>query len=116
MEVVPSYNVGKKFHPKADGKVGFILTVEGTRIYHAGDTDLIPEMDTIKADIALLPVGGLYTMDAESAAQAAKKVKAKIAIPIHWGTLQDVGGKEAAEKFASLLKGSVDVRILSPER
>ncbi len=116
VEAVPAYNPEKAFHPRSDGKVGFIVTVGGERIYHAGDTDLIPEMDGIAADVALLPVGGLYTMDADAAAEAARKVGARIAVPMHWGSLQEVGGREAAEKFASLLTGTVDVRILPAER
>ena len=70
IEVVPAYNVNKQFHPKRNGWVGFIIEVDGTRIYHAGDTDLIPEMAEIRADIALFPVGGTYTMDAAEAADA----------------------------------------------
>jgi len=116
VEAVPAYNLDKQFHPKADGHVGFIITIEGTRIYHAGDTDLIPEMEKFKADIVLLPVGGKYTMDAESAAKAAQKVKAKIAVPMHFGALQDVAGKEAADKFKNLVKGKMDVKILSVEK
>jgi len=116
VEAVPAYNMGKNFHPKDDRNVGFIFTIEGTRIYHAGDTDVIPEMENMRADIALLPVGGKYTMDAESAAKVAQKVKAKIAVPMHWGALQDVAGKEAAEKLKTLLKGKMDVKILSVEK
>ena len=62
IEAVPSYNTNKDFHPKKNNWVGYIVTVDGFRIYHSGDTDLIPEMGAIKADVALLPVGGTYTM------------------------------------------------------
>jgi len=115
VEAVAAYNLDKPFHPKTDGYVGFIITIEGTRIYHAGDTDVIPEMKKFKADIVLLPVGGKYTMDAESAAKAALEIKPKIAVPMHFGAMPDVAGKEAAEKFKTLLKGKVDVKILSVE-
>ena len=71
VEVVPSYNTAKNFHPKSSGMLAFIMTVEGVRVYHAGDTDFIPEMNTLKADIALLPVSGTYVMTAAEAAQAA---------------------------------------------
>jgi L-ascorbate metabolism protein UlaG (beta-lactamase superfamily) len=71
IEAVPSYNTNKKFHPKANGWVGYIFTVKGHRIYIAGDTDYIPEMKSFKADIALLPVSGTYVMTAEEAVRAA---------------------------------------------
>jgi L-ascorbate metabolism protein UlaG (beta-lactamase superfamily) len=59
--------------------VGFILTVEGQRIYHAGDTDAIPEMESIDADIALLPLSGTYVMTADQAVEAAKAIKPETA-------------------------------------
>ncbi len=86
-----AYNVkrlrpnGEPFHPKGFG-VGFILKIEGKKIYHAGDTDLIPEMEGIAdadVDVALLPSGDTYTMDLEEAAEAALIIKPKIAIPMH---------------------------------
>lgn len=111
IEAVPAYNINKQFHPKENEWLGYILTVNGKRIYHAGDTDLIPEMDDIKADIALLPVGGRYTMNAKEAAEAAKKIKPKIAIPMHYEKI--VGTKADAEKFKELLKETgISVAIL----
>jgi len=71
VEAVPAYNIGKPYHPKANHWIGFLLTVEGKTIYYAGDTDFIPEMKAIKADIWILPVGGTYTMTAKEAAEAA---------------------------------------------
>lgn len=112
IEVMPAYNLDKPFHPKEAGGVGYIITtVEGIRIYHAGDTDLIPEMDRVKTDVALLPVGGTYIMDAVEAAQAANKIKPKVAIPMHWGST--VGSRQDAEKFRDLCE--VEVKILKPE-
>ena len=112
VEVVPAYNIGKEFHPKEAGGVGYIVTtVEGMRVYHAGDTDLIPEMENITADVALLPVGGKYTMDAEQAARAANLIRPKLAIPMHWGT--HVDSRQNAERFRELCK--VEVRILKPQ-
>lgn len=73
VEAVPAYNTNKKFHPKSDDKVGFIFRMNEERIYHAGDTDLIPEMESIGPDIALVPVSGTYVMDAEEAANAVNK-------------------------------------------
>jgi len=119
VEAVPAYNTnkinpstGKPFHPKEDNKVGFVVTVNNVRIYHAGDTDAIPEMSKIKTDIALLPVSGTYVMTAEEAAQAAKMIKPKIAIPMHYGAI--VGSVKDAEKFKALVK-ECDVKILNQE-
>ncbi len=108
IEAVPAYNVNKEYHPKKDQRVGYILTINKQRIYHAGDTDLIPEMDGFKCDIALLPVSGTYVMNAEEAAQAADRIKPKVAIPMHYGAI--VGSKADAEKFKRLCK--VEVKIL----
>lgn len=115
IEVVPSYNTNKKFHPKEKGWVGYIFKVGGKRVYIAGDTDYIPEMKDFKdIDIALLPVSGTYVMDAEEAVQAALDIKPKIAIPMHYGSI--VGSEKDAQYFADKLKGKVEVIILTPER
>lgn len=111
IEAVPSYNINKDFHVKAKGWLGFIVTLEGVRVYHPGDTDFIPEMNTFQVDIAFLPVSGTYVMGAQEAVEAAKVLKPKIAIPMHYGAI--VGTEEDAKKFAELLKGTVDVRILT---
>jgi L-ascorbate metabolism protein UlaG (beta-lactamase superfamily) len=117
IEAVPAYNVnkfrspGEPFHPQESGHVGFIITVAGRRIYHAGDTDVIPEMDDIEADIALLPVGGTYTMTAEEAAEAANRIQPKVAIPMHHSAI--VGSVEDARHFADLCE--MEVIILSQE-
>ncbi|MCX5874565.1 MAG: MBL fold metallo-hydrolase [Deltaproteobacteria bacterium] len=87
IEAVPSYNKNKDFHPKKNNWVGFIVTVDGVRIYHAGDTDLIPEMSAVKADVALLPIGGTYTMTVSEAIQAANSIKAGITVPMHYGDI-----------------------------
>jgi L-ascorbate metabolism protein UlaG (beta-lactamase superfamily) len=118
IETVPAYNVNKfrspgvPFHPKESGHVGFIFTVGGLRIYHAGDTDVIPEMDDFEADIALLPVGGTYTRTAEEAAEAANRIKPKIAIPMHHGDI--VGSVKDAQRFRDLCE--MEVVIPSQER
>ncbi len=111
IEAVPAYNTDKPNHPKAAGGVGFIIEMGGSRIYHAGDTDLIPEMDGIEADIALLPVAG-PTMTAEEAAQAAERINPQVAVPMHYGEI--VGSRADAEKFKWLC--SCEVRILEPEK
>jgi len=113
IEAVPSYNTNKKFHPKANGWVGYIFTVKGRRIYLAGDTDYIPEMKTFKADIALLPVSGTYVMTAEEAVKAALDINPKLAIPMHYGSI--VGSEKDARVFSDGLKGKIEVTILKEE-
>ena len=107
IETVPAYNINKKFHPQGNCWLGFILTVDGVRIYHAGDTDYIPEMKDIRADIALLPVSGTYVMTAEEAAQAALVIGPKIAVPMHYAA--NVGSTDDAARFAAALVGKVRV-------
>ncbi|MHB8882264.1 MAG: MBL fold metallo-hydrolase [Thermodesulfovibrionales bacterium] len=113
IEAVPSYNTNKQFHTKDRGWVGYIFTVNGQRIYIAGDTDHIPEMKTIRVDIALLPVSGTYVMTAEEAVKAALDIKPKLAIPMHYGSI--VGSKDDAKRFAEALRGKIDVQILQEE-
>ncbi|MBI5025178.1 MAG: MBL fold metallo-hydrolase [Nitrospirae bacterium] len=114
IEAVPAYNTNKQFHTKDRGWVGYIIKTKGQRIYHAGDTDYIPEMETaIRADIALLPVSGTYVMTAEEAVKAALAIKPKVAIPMHYAST--VGSREDARKFAEGLKGKIEVVILQEE-
>ncbi|RKX55490.1 MAG: MBL fold metallo-hydrolase [Thermodesulfobacteriota bacterium] len=114
IEAVPAYNTNKKFHPKENNWVGYIINIKGTKIYHAGDTDKIPEMKDFKnIDIALLPVSGTYVMTAEEAAEAATIINPKIAVPMHYGSI--VGSEKDAKKFADLLKGKIEVVIKNPE-
>ncbi len=109
IEVTPAYNPNKKFHPKSAGHVGYIVTLNGKRIYHTGDTDLIPEMAQIKADIALLPVSGTYVMTAKEAAEAANTIKPGLAIPMHYGDADVVGTRNDAEEFKRLAKVPVEI-------
>jgi L-ascorbate metabolism protein UlaG (beta-lactamase superfamily) len=109
IEAVASYNTNKKFHPQANKWLGFIITVDGVRIYHAGDTDYIPEMKDIKADIALLPVSGTYVMTADEAVQAALAINPQVAIPMHFGAI--VGELSDAENFAKALENKIRVDI-----
>jgi len=114
VEVLAAYNTNKKFHPKADGKVGFVFTINNMRIYHTGDTDDIPEMSAAKPDVALVPVSGTYVMTAEEAASAVnEKIKPKrLAIPMHYGSI--VGSEQDAKKFKQLVT-ACPVQILSRE-
>jgi L-ascorbate metabolism protein UlaG (beta-lactamase superfamily) len=113
IEAVPAYNTNKQFHTKDKEWVGYIFTVEGQRIYIAGDTDHIPEMKNFKVDIAILPVSGTYVMTAEEAIKAALDIRPKIAIPMHFASI--VGTKDDAKRFAAGLKGKIDVVILQEE-
>ncbi len=109
INAVPAYNVVKtNYHPRKNNWVGYIISVDGVRIYHAGDTERIPEMKEFSCDIALLPLGQTYTMNSVAeAAEAALDVGAKIAIPMHYGIYE--GTVEDAHKFKALLKNKIRV-------
>ena len=108
IESVPAYNINKQFHPKANAWMGVVITINGKRIYHAGDTDNIPEMSNLKnIDVALLPVSGTYVMTAEEAADAANKIRPKVAVPMHYGAI--VGTRNDAERFKKLCKCKVEI-------
>jgi len=111
IETVPSYNTDKDYHPKENGWLGFIIEIEGVRIYHAGDADFIAEMKDLDVDIALLPVSGTYVMTAAQAAEAALAIRPKLAIPMHYGAI--VGSEQDALDFKQALEGQVDVLILN---
>lgn len=119
IETIPAYNInkfrepGKVFHPKQDGRVGYIVTLDKVRFYHAGDSDATPEMKALDVDVAFLPVSGTYVMTAAEAADAAKAMKIKVAVPMHWGAI--VGSKADAENFKRLLAGTRTVEILEKE-
>jgi len=117
IEAVPAYNLtkfrspGYPFHPREAGHVGFIVTIDGERIYHTGDVDIIPEMESIKTDVILIPVSGTYVMTVEEAVEAVKLIQPKVAIPMHIG--RGIGGLEMAEAFKQ--NASVPVEILDLE-
>jgi L-ascorbate metabolism protein UlaG (beta-lactamase superfamily) len=109
---VAAYNVEKEFHPKEEEWLGFILEMEGKRIYYAGDTDLVEEMKGVSGiDLALLPVGGEFTMDAAGAAEAAGMIKPLHAVPYHWGDV--VGTRKDAQRFLKNWNG--EGTLLKPE-
>jgi L-ascorbate metabolism protein UlaG (beta-lactamase superfamily) len=110
VKAVPAYNTNKKFHPKENGWLGYVFTVDGVTIYLAGDTDHIPEMKEIRCDIALLPVSGTYVMTADEAVSAALDIKPKVAVPMHYGAI--VGSEADAEGFKKQLEGKVRVHIM----
>ncbi len=113
IEAVAAYNTDKGFHKKASRWVGFVITLGGMRVYHAGDTDKIQEMRELRdITVALLPVSGTYVMTAEQAAEAAKMIKARVSVPMHYGDI--VGSEMDAERFKALCEG-MRVEILRKE-
>ena len=104
-ETVPAYNPAKRFHPRANGWVGYVVSLGGARIYVTGDTDATEEAAAVDCDIVLLPVGGKYTMTAEEAAELVNRMKPAVAIPTHYGTI--VGGGRDGCRFAELLNGGI---------
>lgn len=113
VQALPSYNLDKNFHPRAKGNLGFLLDIDGLSIYHAGDSDFIPEMKDIRVDVALLPVSGTYVMTADEAVEAALAIGPEVAIPMHYGKI--VGDESMAERFAESLNGKVKVEIKALE-
>jgi L-ascorbate metabolism protein UlaG (beta-lactamase superfamily) len=115
VRAVAAYNTSKRnadgnvFHAREAGWVGYDLNIRGERVYHAGDTDVIPEMDRLTGvDVALLPVSGVYVMTAQEAAEAARRIQPRVAVPMHWGS--HIGTEADARAFAD--KAPVEVRIL----
>jgi L-ascorbate metabolism protein UlaG (beta-lactamase superfamily) len=117
LEIValPAYNTnkvdseGRPFHVLGSETVGYVIRDGGRRIYHSGDTDVIPEMDEAAGvDVALLPVSGTYVMTPIEAAEAARRIDPGVAVPMHWGTV--IGSRADAEEFVSA--APVEARIL----
>ncbi len=113
IEVVPAYNTDKEFHPQKAGMLAFIITLDGIRYYFAGDTDVIPEMAKVDVDIAFLPVSGTYVMTAAQAVEAARTIKARTVIPMHYGAI--VGSGADAASFRKALEKELNVVILKKE-
>jgi L-ascorbate metabolism protein UlaG (beta-lactamase superfamily) len=106
VRAVAAYNTSKRdaegnlFHPREAGGVGYVLNVRGERLYHCGDTDVIPEMDQVAGvDVALLAVSGVYVMTPVEAAEAARRIAPRVAVPMHWG--EHIGTRQDAESFAA---------------
>jgi L-ascorbate metabolism protein UlaG (beta-lactamase superfamily) len=111
---VPAYNTAEErleMHPKANRWVGYVFELPGGTYYHAGDTDHVSELDAVKTDVAFLPIGGTYTMDAAEAAGLARSIGPKVAVPMHFGFV--VGSPSDSERFRELAS-PVPVRILTP--
>lgn len=110
IKTIPAYNINKHFHPKENQWVGYILEIENEKCYIAGDTDITPENKQVKCDIALVPVGGTYTMTYEEAAELVNTIKPRLAIPTHYGCI--VGNKNDGIKFKELLNAEINCEIL----
>jgi predicted Zn-dependent hydrolases of the beta-lactamase fold len=110
---LPAYNINKLFHPKQKEWVGYMVRVDGIRYYIAGDTDFIPELESIQCDVAFVPVGGMYTMNYKQAAELINTIKPKVAIPTHYGTV--IGDKIDAEEFQKLVSPEIETEIIMNE-
>ena len=109
INTILAYNINKKFHPRQNNWVGYILNIEGKRIYVAGDTDATEENKKVECDIALVPVGGTYTMTYNEAAELINNIKPQIAIPMHYGEI--VGNKDDGNKFRGLVNNNIEVEV-----
>lgn len=108
-ETVAMYNIMKPFHLKKAGWCGYIIDISGTRVYIAGDIDEIPEAKAVKCDVAMIPIGGFYTMNYKTGADLINIMKPQVAIPTHYGTV--VGKKTDGESFAKLVDKSIQVEL-----
>ena len=109
IETIPAYNIIKPFHLKIFGWVGYILEIGGKRIYIAGDTDKTKEAEAVHCDIAMVPIGGTYTMNAKKAAELINIIQPEVAIPTHYGSI--VGNKNDGELFKENVKAPVKVAL-----
>jgi L-ascorbate metabolism protein UlaG (beta-lactamase superfamily) len=119
IRAIPAYTTtkrrpsGEATHPKESEHLGLILEVDDLTFYAAGDTDVIPEMESVgPVDYAFLPVSGKFVMTADEAAEAARIVQPSVAIPVHYGAM--VGSIDDARRFADLVPDQVRVWIMTP--
>ena len=110
VETTPSYNKDKEYHKKSNGWVGYIITLDNEKIYVAGDTDYIEDLNKIKCDLALIPIGGAYTMNKEEAAKLVNKIKPKVVIPTHYGSI--VGDKSLGQEFKELVNKDIECQLI----
>ena len=105
---VPAYNLIKPFHPKRRGWLGYKILIDGVSVYYSGDSDATKEMSAVKCDIALLPIGGKFTMNAKEAAKAAGNIRPAVCIPVHYGSI--VGKPEDEKEFAAALPDGIEMQ------
>ena len=116
LQAVPAYNIVEErlqAHPKANNWVGYLLTLGTHTYYHAGDTDALPELESVRASVTFLPIGGTYTMDAVEAGGLARAIGPELAVPMHYGFV--VGSPADARRFGEAA-APVPVRTLDPVR
>ena len=111
---IPSYNIDKQFHPREKYYIGYLLELEGKKLYIMGDTDRTLEADNVKCDICFVPIGGTYTMNVDEATDFINDLKPEIAIPIHYGSI--VGDKSLGEEFKSKVDDNIRVEVLMGEK
>ena len=110
INAVPAYNRLKPFHTKGKAYVGYVVEMDDVRYYVAGDTDMTPDNQDVKCDVAFVPVGGKFTMDCKEAAKLVNRMKPKLAIPTHYGTV--VGSPDDGKQFAELVDSRLEVRVM----
>ena len=108
-ETVPAYNIEKQYHSRESNWVGYILEINDVHYYIAGDTDITPEAKAVNCDVAFVPIGGIYTMNAKEAASLVNTIEPQIAIPTHYGEI--IGSTDDATLFKKLVKESIEVKI-----
>jgi L-ascorbate metabolism protein UlaG (beta-lactamase superfamily) len=114
VQTVPAYNIVEERldkHPKANGWVGYVIQLDGRGYYHAGDTDALTELESLRADVAMVPIGGTYTMDAGEAGGLVRAIGPKLAVPMHFGFV--VGSPSDADRFCEAA-APVPVEVLTP--
>jgi len=110
VDVVSSYNITKQFHPKVNGWVGYNVTIDGEKVMVVGDSDNTPELNQVKTDVLLVPIGGTYTMTLSEAAELANNIKPKKVIPTHYGEI--VGEKDFGKEFEKLIDKDIICEVL----
>ena len=110
VETVSSYNIDKDYHKKTNSWVGYIITLDNEKIYVAGDTDYVEDLNKVKCDLALIPIGGTYTMDYKEAAKLVNKIKPKTVIPTHYGSI--VGDKSLGKEFKELVSKDIECQLI----
>lgn len=109
LKTIPAYNINKKFHPKENNWVGYLLNLQGKVYYVAGDTDITEENKKVRCDVAFVPVGGTYTMDSKEAIELVNEIRPMMAVPVHYGSV--VGEQEDAEMFVQNLEEGIKGKI-----
>ena len=109
VKVIPAYNINKNFHKKEFGWVGYVFKIDSITYTILGDTDEIPEHETLKTNVLFVPIGGTYTMNAEEAALLVNKIKPDLAVPVHYNAI--VGSKEDEEIFLENLDKNIKYQI-----